>query len=609
MQQTCQFRIDCDTSLLTNYSSEGAEPFPPYYAVVYPHPQNGHPPDGEWSNEGCLYLCVSYISQEEANLCALRQAVLCSNPPGEEIWYSAPATCTAPCPDGTVFYYTVPAGMFIAKSYADALAQAQEYACSQAVLQRFCLGALDRCTCTGGAYSSTLTVTDVHSDLTWTVVGALPPGLTLYGSVNSATISGTSLLKGTYSFQIIATDTNGNYAIKVFTIQVLEVTTTVLSDFTIGTPYSFQLTADGGSGNYNWRVATGTLPDGLTMSLTGLISGTPTSLAIGGTLTFEVVDITCEAISEPSIPPRIAMTAVSTTQIASVIGYNPFVGSVPPKRYKRVDFTGDAIEFIFDSATDTLRYSQYVLFSGYSQIDIHGNILSEHRKDVQGRNGLSTEPWYYRGNYSINSSADRSGFSHETQFEHIPNEFYRYSLTGDAQQTYPDSYFPAIALDSLQGITIAVYEQIATEVNFPPGSGIFETIPPAVINGTLGPWINFSQGYNYNATVSDEYTDADALSVAVSYTGNSRIASTFPRTVGYVSRFTSVTYTLNCTNLVVGSNYEATVTLASNSGAHVIKTYPFTASAVNQVIVDSIPTPAAGSSIEVRLPTIAYATP
>ena len=142
MLMTCPNRIDCGTALLTNYSSEGAEPFPPFYAVVYPNPEN--PIDEDWSKEGCLYLCVSYISQEEADLCALRQAVLCTNPPGEEIWYSAPATCCVPCPDGTEYCYSVAAGMFIASTYAAAAEQAQNYACQQAHDNRFCLGSIPR---------------------------------------------------------------------------------------------------------------------------------------------------------------------------------------------------------------------------------------------------------------------------------------------------------------------------------------------------------------------------------------------------------------------------------------------------------------------------------
>src|SRR5512138_558242 len=112
--------INCEGSdwPITNYSAEGAELGPPFISVVYPNGNN--PIDEEWQRAGCLYICTSYISQEDADLCALRQAILCRNPPGDEVWYSAPATCTATCPDGSVFYYTIPAGMFIGKTYAEA---------------------------------------------------------------------------------------------------------------------------------------------------------------------------------------------------------------------------------------------------------------------------------------------------------------------------------------------------------------------------------------------------------------------------------------------------------------------------------------------------------
>src|SRR5512138_1306097 len=243
--------INCEGSdwPITNYSAEGAEASPPWFSVVYP-PIDYPPLDKEWSMPGCLYVCISYISQQEADLCALRQAILCQNgPPGDDVWYSAPATCTATCPDGTVFYYTVPAGMFIGRTYADALAQAQAYACEQAQARRFCIGDLPRCACVGNAYNATVGIDVPHTALTWTVSGLLPPGLQLISHAASATITGTPALPGTYAFQLIATDAQGNYAIKVFTMQVVQISTAALPNFTIGTPYSFQLTATGGSCN------------------------------------------------------------------------------------------------------------------------------------------------------------------------------------------------------------------------------------------------------------------------------------------------------------------------------------------------------------------------
>ena len=290
MAKCCQYRINCDTALLTNYSSEGAEPFPPYYAVVYP-PVVDPPIDSPWNHPGCLYLCISYISQEDADLCALRQAVLCE--PGE-IWYSAEASCTVTCPDGTgSSTFTVPAGMFVAHTYAEALEKAQTYACNMVQDNRICIGSIQRCACLGVEYTAVISLEIARTDLTWFIVGSLPPGLSLVTGGGVAVITGTPTVSGTYAFQVTATAPNGSYGVKTMTISVLEITTASLPNFTIGVAYSQQMQAAGGSGNYIWSIATGTLPAGLTMNALGLISGTPTALATGDTLTFVVTDVTC----------------------------------------------------------------------------------------------------------------------------------------------------------------------------------------------------------------------------------------------------------------------------------------------------------------------------
>ena len=237
---------------------------------------------------------MSYVSQEDADLCALRQAVLCTTPPGEEIWYSAEASCTVTCPDGSgTFTYTVPAGIFVAHTYAEALEKAQTYACNQVSDNRICIGSVQRCACLGVEYTAVIGLEVARTDLTWFIVGSLPPGLSLVTGGGVAVITGTPTVNGTYAFQVTATAPNGSYAVKTMTISVLAITTSALTDFTIGTPYSLQMQAAGGSGNYIWSIATGTLPAGLTMNALGLISGTPTALAIGDTLTFVVTDVTC----------------------------------------------------------------------------------------------------------------------------------------------------------------------------------------------------------------------------------------------------------------------------------------------------------------------------
>src|SRR5688572_14533480 len=70
----CVFSVNncpCPESPLGNYTSEGPSQVPTFISVMYP--------DG-WNKQGCISLCESEISQDDANLCALAQAAAC-NPP------------------------------------------------------------------------------------------------------------------------------------------------------------------------------------------------------------------------------------------------------------------------------------------------------------------------------------------------------------------------------------------------------------------------------------------------------------------------------------------------------------------------------------------------
>ncbi len=354
------------------------------------------------------------------------------------------------------------------------------------------------------------------------------------------------------------------------------------------------------------------MPDGLGISSSGLISGTPTNLAVDSTITFEVVDSFCEEPDPRMFPPRASMRTTAVTQIATVIGYDPFVGSVPPKRYKQAAFSGEAISFIFDSFSDTLRYSEWVVFSGTSTIDINGTVLTNHSKAVEGRNGDSSQPWYSRGNLFQNSSGDVTGLQHEFEFTTIPDPFHRRVLTPplnpDSQVPYPDAYFPnAPTRAILQPITIPVHEQISTPYNFPPGSGIYDLIPLATIFSIQGKWINFSEGFDYTVTVSDEYTDADSLSVAATVTSSSNVSRNEPRKVGYVSRYTTVSYIISLTNLVSGQVYNVVIPLHGSDGSNSSILHTFTAVSTIHSITGTAPTPPAWVSVEVRPPLVSFA--
>lgn len=276
MNIPCPIKVDCPGTdfPITNYSSEGAELGPTYFSLVFP-PFNPPPPtiDGPFTRPGCLSLCESQVSQEEADLCALRQLLECLID-DHPLSFSAEAWCTSQCVDGTFFNRRVSAGTFVADTQEMADTLARNYACEKAPLEQSCLSNIPVCLCLGVLYAVTITLAGGTPVSIAVVGGALPPGITLVGAV----LSGTPTVGGNYSFTVRAYLANGSYAEKTYTLRVFQIlpSITALPDYTIGVPYSYQLTAVGGSGNYSWSLQTGTLPAGLALDPTGLIHGTPT---------------------------------------------------------------------------------------------------------------------------------------------------------------------------------------------------------------------------------------------------------------------------------------------------------------------------------------------
>lgn len=252
----------------------------------------GPRPGGNWS-DSCdtpdgPATCAA-TTQAEADLCVARLAQQCTPPPGtppgapttpsgDRLFANRLQQCSALCPDGTPFIYTVPAGLFVATSQIVADREAHSYACRQASLARICFGALsNNSACVGQSFSSTITVSG-GSGFTFTITnGSLPPGVTLSSSGGTALFSGTPTTAGVYSFTLTATNSRGNSISKTLTIGVMTFTNGAPPPYTVGTPYTFQFTAAGGNAPYVFTVASGALPPGLTLSTTGLISGTATA--------------------------------------------------------------------------------------------------------------------------------------------------------------------------------------------------------------------------------------------------------------------------------------------------------------------------------------------
>jgi hypothetical protein len=260
-------------------------------------PWPGGPVGGPWYAPGCFSVCESTISQDDANLCAARQAAICAytpaNPPnnpgpggvpGDTPYFANNTeTCNANCPGGLQFSFTVPHGTFVSTSQIVADRMALSYACYKANTLKICLGNLSKVECCiNQAFSATITATgSTVQTLVWTVVnGQLPPGLHLFGAGQVATISGTPTTSGNFVFTVQAFDVAGDFMNKTYTLCVIDITNNAtLPAATIGVAYSVQLTASCGQTPLSWQIPQGGLPQGLSLDpVTGIISGTPTGL-------------------------------------------------------------------------------------------------------------------------------------------------------------------------------------------------------------------------------------------------------------------------------------------------------------------------------------------
>lgn len=285
-----------------NLSSEGPD-FDAFIGRYYTNPGDPPPLGGVFFALGCLGWCISAISQEDANICAYNQQVLCTSgdwpqppvlPPGQPlnplnpgnpgtpqtIYYNSAQSCSFACPDGSEFIFTVPAGTFSAlfnQATVDALAHS--YACNQAAIQKLCISDLaPQITCVDALYEGSVFATTINVPVTFTTSTPMPPGLFLSQNPGAAFISGVPTLAGDYVIALVATDVKGHVMQKNLPLTVFGFTTaSTLATATEGIVYAVALeTAGTTADNVTFSIVSGALPIGLSLNpLTGVISGNP----------------------------------------------------------------------------------------------------------------------------------------------------------------------------------------------------------------------------------------------------------------------------------------------------------------------------------------------
>jgi hypothetical protein len=125
------------------------------------------------------------------------------------------------------------------------------------------------------------------SPYTWTLIsGSPPPGLSFDGT---GRLAGTPTTEGTYTFSVQVRDSLNGLGTAEFVItvnpQLTILTTSPLTDGTVGTLYRLQFAGKGGQTPYIWTIASGSLPQGLSLNTSGALTGTPTA---GGASSFGV---------------------------------------------------------------------------------------------------------------------------------------------------------------------------------------------------------------------------------------------------------------------------------------------------------------------------------
>lgn len=267
----------------------------------------GDPPLGSrWYSAGCQGLCISTVSQQAADLCAANQAATClggqwpdeppgtpppnpgdppPQPPNRDLYFNTPQTGTFTCPDGTVFSFTVIAGVFSAFNQATANAWAASYAINQAAQNYICMSSIQGRSCVGASYDSQIIVQTPNTPISSQIVaGGLPPGMAMQQSINPNApiffITGASNAPGDYPFNLQITDSLGNVANKIFTISVFGIVDgSELPTANIGVAYEHSFSVGGTvAGTPTFSIVDGSLPPGLDLNtISGVLFGTPTS--------------------------------------------------------------------------------------------------------------------------------------------------------------------------------------------------------------------------------------------------------------------------------------------------------------------------------------------
>ena len=483
------------------------------------------------------------------------------------------------------------------------------------------LSVVPPCCCVGTPLNVDISVSGGEPPYVYKIIeGALPDGLTL----GTGTLSGTPTTGGAATFTVKVWDAKGQTAQAQYTINALNITSTSCPPFQVGVPYSHYLQAIGGSGNYMFKLLTGELPDGIVLDTSGWLHGTPTGAnGTSTTCTFSCIDTDCQDGDRSFYIPRVTLSTVSTHTNARIIGYEAFDRSL--RRFRMATYFGTSSQTansIINGGQDEngpLVASARYEWLGSSAINGSGTIISTHIKNFFAPCSGGDEPTIY---YQIGTgTADLAFVPNTFGVAGYPQSLKGYCFAADGTSCTPCAD-PIVLISN-------VATNGATDVSDLLSYGLTPVVTPTtyVVNGSAyarvalspskpleytyydgygWPLIYVAATHDYSITLSDEYTESDALSNAEVYASNGNTALYLPFGGGLTYSRVDVTYVLNFSNLVEGENYTASVRFKNKLKQTSYRTYTFTATAKTHTITDTIPTPAPNDTITVDAPRVAY---